>query len=171
MTQPRPNPKFVMPREDRWKGKQILYQDRIKNGAEWARQFEMKTTTFFGRFDAGWSMKRIEDTPVGSPGRRPAGLYPIRTFGDSVPREVNCRHPIATAIYKAMNKQRCTYNMLAKRSGVSVSAIRDLRTNGPGYFANVEACANALDLIIIAKPKYRRNVKMSYIAREVFHEK
>ena len=147
---PSPSPDIAMARADRWKGKMISFGKQRQSGADWAREFGLGTSTFYARFNSGWSMTRIKDTPVVGNGRPCLGPEPITHWRYCVPRRTNCVHPICTAIFEAMKRQRCTYQMLADRSGVSYSAIQSMRSHGPGYFVNVEACANTLGLNIVA---------------------
>lgn len=140
-------------RPERWKGRMISHNNITKSGANWAREFGLRASTFYYRFNSGWSMTRIKDTPVFPlPGHISKRLH----WSDCVPRKVNCRHPVIAVLYQEMKTQRCTYNMLAKRSGVSPSAILQMRYNGPGYFANVEACVNTLGmkLVVVRERNY-----------------
>ncbi len=100
-------------------------------------------------------MRKITAIPVVANGKPTFGEDKKRHWSECVPRKTECVHPICSAIYREMKNQGCTYEMLAKRSGVSVSAIQALRKNGPGYFANVEAVANVLGFKILAMPTGR----------------
>ena len=128
---------------------QITWHTRTMNINEWAEEFNMKPGTFGDRRRKGWSMSRIKHTPIARNGRPTYGEPPTKKIAECVPKKLDCRHPIVAAIFKEMNYQRCTYNMLAKRSGVAASTIVKMRSHGPGLFFNVEACANSLGLNII----------------------
>jgi len=139
-----PNPQNLKVRQ---KGVLITYKGISMTAAHWADHKGIKRTTLQMRLSRGMSVHEALTRPVFKNGRILIES-PIRSWYDSVPKKTEGFHPVVTAIYREMKHQRCTYRMLSKRSGVSISAICALKRNGPGYFVNVEALVTTLDLVI-----------------------
>ena len=132
--------------------KAITWRGKTMTGSDWAREFGINFSTFRTRRNRGWPMQKIKEIKVTPNGRRVSGNR-ITHWEQAVPRlpkSGDKLHPIVSAIYTEMNKQRCTYKMMSNRSGVSANAIQSMRRNGPGYFCNVEAMANTIGLDIRA---------------------
>lgn len=121
-------------------------------GSAWAREFGMCSSTFYSRRKRGWPMQKIKGITVTPNGRSLAGekIMHSEHAVPKLPKFSDKLHPVVSAIYTEMNKQRCTYKMMSNRSGVAASTVQYMRRHGPGYYCNVEAMANAIGLDIRA---------------------
>lgn len=138
----------------RHRGNLLTYKGRTMPAGQWADLEGIKRTTLYMRLKRGIPWPRALTMPV-TPNGRVLVTTPVLRSEDSVPRLTEGYHPIVTAIYRAMKRDRWTYRRLSEVSGVSISAIQQLKRNGPGYFVNVEAICTTLGLRIVATKRRR----------------
>jgi len=60
-------------------------------------------------------------------------------------------HPAVARLMSAMHDQNVTYELMSRRSGVSVSAMKRWRRGTPPDLANIEACLQVVGLELVVK--------------------